>query len=225
MGGRHPSEQGLEHIYGTFLLTLTTKRSTAAKAGWEGEGREGKDPKQKLWYVRTYQGLFTTGSVFAQFSRWLFRNGGQVRNSALVPPGKPCDIGTNVEKYRTPPLQRATLPISLSDLVQSFAIIYLAGRDKLVCFRSLLLFCTGRCASSLPHHSIPAINFLPRSWPSLADDGMTTTRTQEDLVDRHDKLKNAIANLSSKYQKDVGELTYACAQEAKRCGFEVNLPW
>lgn len=59
---------------------------------------------------------------------------------------------------------------------------------------------------------------------------MTTTTTmtmlcpQEDLIDKHDKLKNAIANLSSKYQKDVGELTYVCAQEAKKCGFEVSLP-
>ncbi|CAN0257083.1 unnamed protein product [Ectocarpus fasciculatus] len=32
---------------------------------------------------------------------------------------------------------------------------------------------------------------------------------------------NAIANLSYKYLKDVGELTYRVAQEAKRCGFEI----
>lgn len=65
---------------------------------------------------------------------------------------------------------------------------------------------------------------FPWLFPSpscLADDDMIFT--QEDLVDRHDKLKNAIANLSFKYQKDVGELTYVCAQEAKRCGFEVSL--
>ncbi|CAN0500117.1 unnamed protein product, partial [Ectocarpus sp. 8 AP-2014] len=43
----------------------------------------------------------------------------------------------------------------------------------------------------------------------------------EHLVDRHHKLTNAIANLSYKYQKDVGELTYRVAQEAKRCGFEI----
>ena len=55
---------------------------------------------------------------------------------------------------------------------------------------------------------------------------MTTTMlcTQEDLIDKHDKLRNAIENLSSKYQKDVGGLTYICAQEAKKCGFEVSLP-
>ncbi|CAM9818043.1 unnamed protein product [Ectocarpus sp. 6 AP-2014] len=44
---------------------------------------------------------------------------------------------------------------------------------------------------------------------------------KEHLVDRHDKLTNAIANLSYKYQKDVGELTYRVAQEAKTCGFEI----
>eukprot|EP00752_Nemacystus_decipiens_P001756 g1698.t1 len=44
---------------------------------------------------------------------------------------------------------------------------------------------------------------------------------KEDLIDRHNKLKNAIANLSSKYEEDVGELTYVCAQGAKKCGFEV----
>lgn len=41
-------------------------------------------------------------------------------------------------------------------------------------------------------------------------------------MDKHHKLENAIANLSSKYQEDVGELTYHVAQEAKRCGFEVS---
>ena len=55
---------------------------------------------------------------------------------------------------------------------------------------------------------------------------MTTTMLcmQEDLIDKHHKLRNAIENLSSKYQKDVGGLTYICAQEAKKCGFEVSLP-
>ena len=52
----------------------------------------------------------------------------------------------------------------------------------------------------------------------------TTMLLQEDLIDKHEKLRNAIENLPSKYQKDVGRLTYVCAQEAKKCGFEVSLP-
>ncbi|CAM9765899.1 unnamed protein product, partial [Scytosiphon promiscuus] len=44
---------------------------------------------------------------------------------------------------------------------------------------------------------------------------------KEELMDQHHKLQNAIANLSSKYQEDVGKLTYHVAQEAKRCGFEI----